>query len=178
MRAQARQQPGSKIIVIDPEFDQGQQVPGWGIRGGYPVTANGDIDSDGWHPNPNYRPGPRTLGWPLPDNAVERALELVAAGYAPPRVLHSALASAELHALTDEAGAVIVLGGQNDEPLLACYTSTNRTPDTVRTTALPVQFIAQQAANLDAIVLNPDRTPSLAIRVSDLVGDDREGRKS
>ncbi|MCI2423079.1 type VII secretion system-associated protein [Saccharopolyspora sp. K220] len=167
MKEQARRQPGRKLFVVDPEFGVDQQVPGWGVRGGFPVTDTGDIDVHGWHPNPAYRPGPRTLGWPTPDTAADRALELVSAGYAPQQTLRNALTTsdAQLHILTDEQGTLIVLGGTRNTCLLACYTSPARIPDGVRTTTLPAPFILQSAREraLDAIVLNPDCTPSLVL---------------
>jgi hypothetical protein len=89
----ARCNRGLQAFVVDPEFDPDGRVPGWGVRGFYPVTADGDLETDGWTANPHYRPGPLTRGWPRPRNRLDRALQLTAAGHQPEALLLAALAA-------------------------------------------------------------------------------------
>lgn len=92
----ARANPGQQAYVIDPEFDPNGGVPGWAIRGYYPVTASGTLDQQGWVGNPHYRPGPLVRGFPRPSNRVERALQLAAAGHQPDSALLTELADAQV----------------------------------------------------------------------------------
>lgn len=117
MRAHARAHPNEELYVIDPEIDPDGDVPGWAIRGYYPVNAAGDIDAPGWTANPNYRPGPLTLDFPRPTNRVDRALQLVATGYQPLSLLLAALATAQVVIPTtpEEPDAIPVLD-EHDMP--------------------------------------------------------------
>lgn len=94
MVTEARGKPGQWLYVVDPEFDAGGEVPGWGVRGGYRVDERGQIRE--FMANPNFRPGPRTLNYPMPENRLERAMELLATGYATDEALRAALPEAEL----------------------------------------------------------------------------------
>lgn len=95
MRAHARENPNSWLYVIDEAFDPAGAVPPWAIVGAYPVNGAGEIVTD-FHPNDQYRPSPRALGFPEPEGELEELLQLVRARHRPadelpPVVLRSPL---------------------------------------------------------------------------------------
>ncbi|MCX4750426.1 type VII secretion system-associated protein [Kitasatospora sp. NBC_01287] len=94
MRAAARSRPGSWLYATDPAFGPDEQVPPFGIIGGWQVDAHGEI-AGFWH-NPKYRPSPQSLGLPVPRSAAEAALQLAATGYGDSAQLLAALAQAPL----------------------------------------------------------------------------------
>ncbi|QUQ70355.1 type VII secretion system-associated protein [Kutzneria sp. CA-103260] len=94
MVAEARTKPGQWLYVVDPEFDARGEVPGWGVRGGYRVDERGQLAE--FLPNPKFRPGPRTLNYPMPENRLERAIELLATGYGTDEAMFQALPDAQL----------------------------------------------------------------------------------
>ncbi|MQA61892.1 MAG: type VII secretion system-associated protein [Actinophytocola sp.] len=95
MRDHARRNPDSWLYVIDEAFDPAGDVPPWAIVGAYPVNSAGEIVTD-FHPNDQYRPSPRALGYPEPEGELEELLQLVRTRHRraddlPPVVLRSTL---------------------------------------------------------------------------------------
>ncbi|MGH3520501.1 MAG: type VII secretion system-associated protein [Haloechinothrix sp.] len=76
MRANARRNPNTWLYVIDEAFDPDGDVPPWAVVGAYPVNGDGDIVED-FHPNEQYRPSPRALGFPEPEGELEELMQLV-----------------------------------------------------------------------------------------------------
>ena len=113
------------MYVIDPEFDPDGQVPGWGVRGYYPVRPDGTIDQVSWVANPQYRPGPLTLEFPRPRNRLERALQLASAGHRPDEILLSALASAQVITPTspEHPDQIPILAGKDGQDTVAMFTT-------------------------------------------------------
>ncbi|HEY8371760.1 MAG TPA: type VII secretion system-associated protein [Pseudonocardiaceae bacterium] len=95
MRRAARQQPNTWIHVIDPFFDNTDDVPPWGVIGAYQVDDKGEI-IEKFERNPDYRPSPKALNLAEPANELEAALQLVATGYAPTETLRDKILAAEL----------------------------------------------------------------------------------
>lgn len=161
MLQHARANAGGQVYVIDPEFDPDGEVPGWAIRGYYPVDSNGTLDTSSWVANPDYRPGPLTRGWARPRNRVERALQLAAAGYQPDALLLAALAQAEVTVLTtgQSGDQIPVLAGEGGQDTVAVFTSSEHV-----STATPHRSVA--VADLlpllptVIVAVNPGRVPS------------------
>lgn len=162
LRAQAKSVatgvPGS-FLVVDPDApDSVDGTPPWAIRGGYPLSADGDLDVEGYRSNPKYRPGPRTCGLPLPENRLERALELAATGYAPRTTLLVELRDSSLilpvlpgRSTGQDRLAEVPVGSTDDgAPLLVAYTSSVRVPEGLATVDLPVRALAGM---LDGVLL-------------------------
>lgn len=80
--------------VSDPMFAEGDEVPGFGVIGGFPVAPGGAVGD--FVENPDYRPSPRALGMPLPCDAVEDLIQRAATGYAGDGEVFEALWSATL----------------------------------------------------------------------------------
>ena len=164
MQAYAHDHPGQQLYVVDPEFHPDGAVPGWGIRGFYPITTNGTVDQDGWVGNPQYRPGPLTRGWPRPHNPVDRALQLVAAGHQPDTTLLAALAGAELFVPTaaGQLDQIPVLADDTGRDTVAIFTAAEHLdPDTPRLT-IRLDTLLPLLPTV-TVVINPGRTPSLRI---------------
>lgn len=164
----ARTHPGQQAYVIDPEFDPHDAVPGWAVRGYYPVTTDGTLDQQGWVGNPHYRPGPLERGFPRPRNRVERALQLTAAGHRPDSTLLTELATAHVVIpTTDQQPGQIPVLNQDGHDTIAMFTDPHHIhPDTPSVTVA----VADLAPLLPTVTvrLNPGLLPSFTIRGVDL----------
>lgn len=160
----ARLNAGGQVYVIDPEFDPDGDVPGWAVRGYYPVAETGVLDTAGWVSNPDYRPGPLTLGWPRPGNRVERALQLAAAGYQPDTLLLAALAQADVVIPTtaEHPEHVPVAADHEGRSTVTLFTTEGDLDgDTPRVT-VPVTALLPLLPQV-TVVLNPGRVPSARV---------------
>lgn len=164
MVAHARANPDQPLYVIDPEMDPDGEVPGWAIRGYYTVSQAGEVDQDGWTPNPNYRPGPTTLGFPRPRNQVERALQLVVAGYQPNAILLAALARAHVVIPTalEHPAEVPVIADHDGHNTVVIFTAEEYLSGETPQLTLPVKNLRPLLSTV-TIVLNPGRVPSARI---------------
>lgn len=175
-----RENPGKRLYVMDPEFTDPDNVPGWGVRGVFPIGPDGTILTGQFTQNPRYRPGPRVLGLPRPQNELERALELAATAYGPESALIATLARSHLLVVTDPAAPdqVAVFDVEGTRALLA-YTSAARVPNSgIDVTSVPVA--ALRPILHDVVVrLNPGAVPSTTLPGTDLVAaldEKRRGR--
>lgn len=129
MRAQAREQRGGWVYVVDPAFERTQDVPGWGVAGGYPVDGAGEIQPE-FTANPDYRPSPLALGLAQPANELEGALQLAATGYGSPDALLTALVGADVFvpARSADDDSVAVYQDQEGRPVVPVFSSDQRLP--------------------------------------------------
>ncbi|MEV5541078.1 type VII secretion system-associated protein [Saccharopolyspora shandongensis] len=172
MRQHARANPNKKVYVVDPEFNADGRVPGWGIRGAFPVSPDGEISTDSYTPNPNYRPGPKVRGFPEPTNAVERALELAATGYGPEAALLSALASnSAVLVIPTEPGHpehISVATDDAGDPALYAYTSIARLPASLSSyQEVPVRGLLAALRECH-LILNAGSVPSVKLPGNDI----------
>ncbi|WP_017972377.1 type VII secretion system-associated protein [Actinopolyspora halophila] len=171
MRQQAQDNPGKRVYVVDPEFDANGSVPGWGVRGAFPVSEDGTILESDYTPNPNYRPGPKVSGFPEPQNAIERALELAATGYGSDGDLLAKLTAddAEVQVVVDhnEPDHIAVFPGTDDRPIIAAYTSTDRASQDV--TVIPIAVASLSTVLNDAdLMINPKSPPTVTLPGHDI----------
>jgi hypothetical protein len=164
LREQARAAPGQNIFVIDPEFDPDGPVPGWAVRGYYPSSTAGVPVGDGWVPNPRYRPGPLTRGWPQPRNHVERALQLVAAGYRPMSVLLAALTAAQVVIPTtpQQPDGIPVVVGEDGADLLTVFSIPDYLPVELPRVVVRVADLLPLLSRV-AVVINAGQVPSVRV---------------
>ncbi|SFP75978.1 SseB protein N-terminal domain-containing protein [Amycolatopsis arida] len=129
MRANARANPNSWLYVIDEAFDPNGRVPSWAVVGAYPVNADGDIVED-FHPNDRYRPSPKALGFPEPNNDLERLLQLVRTKHRPPEDLPRVILDATLfvYAMSPVQRTVIGFHDTEGRVLVPAYTSKSLVP--------------------------------------------------
>lgn len=166
MRAEAARHPSGRLVAIDPEYQGREQVPPWAVRGAFPVTVAGEIDSEGYRANPNYRPGPRTLGWTEPATELDRALQLAATGYAGNQVVLAVLAEpgATLQVCATPSGDPVILDadGPSETPQLVAYTAPVHVPAHQPTVTLPVAVLVDAFGTAD-LRLNPGATPTATL---------------
>lgn len=129
MRANARKNPNSWLYVIDEAFDPNGQVPSWAVVGAYPVNDSGVIVAD-FHPNEQYRPSPRALGFPEPRTRLERMLQLVRTKHLPQEDLPRAILDATLfvYAMSPVQRTVIGFHDRDGRVLVPAYTSKSLVP--------------------------------------------------
>jgi hypothetical protein len=168
--AAARANPGQEISVIDPAFHPDARVPGWGIRGYFPVSDRGDVQVQGWVPNPGYRPGPRTLGFPQPRNRVERQLQLAAAGYEPTTALIRALAEAEvtIPVTAEHPDQIPVLTDDEGQRVVVVFTRADLVSASTLCLTVPTTVLGPIVAST-IIRINPGLQPSAELPGRDLI---------
>ncbi|GAB3547996.1 hypothetical protein J2S53_002338 [Actinopolyspora lacussalsi] len=172
MRQQALANPGKRVYVVDPEFDANGSVPGWGVRGAFPVSESGDILTNDYIANPKYFPGPKVRGFPEPRNAVERALELAASGYGPEEGLVAELVGSGVELLFSvdpgDPGRIPVVADQSGTRLVYACTSEERNTSGGRVVSIPVAAIRDMLSEV-YLVLNAGSVPSVSLPGRDIV---------
>jgi hypothetical protein len=163
LEAFARANPGQQAYVIDPEFDPDGGVPGWAIRGYYPVTASGALDQHGWVANPHYRPGPLTRGFPRPHNRVERALQLAAAGHQPDSALLAELADAQVVIPTvDEHPTQVPVLTETGQDTIVMFTDPAHLDTRTPRLTVAVRDLLPLLSTV-SVLLNPGCVPSVRV---------------
>lgn len=71
--------PDHLIRIVDSAWSGDGEPPEWAVGGAWLTDSDGKI-AEG-EINENYRPSPKTLGWPDPVDAVDEAVQLAATGY-------------------------------------------------------------------------------------------------
>jgi hypothetical protein len=165
--AEARANPGQYVYVVDPEFDPNGAVPGWGIRGCFPVSDAGEVQT--WMPNPGYRPGPFTLGFPKPCNWLERHLQLAATGYEPNTALLAALVAAEVVIPTPAGNPdhIPLLVDDQGNNVVVMYTRADLVPAGSTYVTVPATILGPIVAG-NTIHINPGLRPSVRLPGDDL----------
>ncbi|PRX47450.1 type III secretion system (T3SS) SseB-like protein [Prauserella shujinwangii] len=130
MRANAKANPNSWLYVIDEAFDPNGRVPSWAVVGAYPVNADGEIVED-FHPNDRYRPSPKALGFPEPDNHLERLLQLVRTRHRPAEDLPPVILDSTLfvYAMSPVQRTVIGFHNTDGRVMVPAYTSKSLVPE-------------------------------------------------
>ncbi|MGH2749003.1 MAG: type VII secretion system-associated protein [Actinomycetota bacterium] len=107
VRAQARENPGAWVYVIDPSFNVDGEVPPFGIVGAWKVDDRGEITGDFRH-NPNYRPSPLALDIPPPTDSLDEAVHRAATGYGTEDDLVDTLLDHDLLLIQGNEGGIFV----------------------------------------------------------------------
>ena len=94
IREAGRLAPDHWLGVVDPMWSGEGKPPDWAMTGRWRSGLDGEIVE--WEDNPDYRPSPRTLGWPEPEDEVDRAVQLASTGYGPGEAVPAALAGREV----------------------------------------------------------------------------------
>ncbi|SHF42918.1 type VII secretion system-associated protein [Streptoalloteichus hindustanus] len=173
-REQARQAPNGWLYVADPFFDgYTEEIPTWGYVGGYRVDEHGEVTRD-FHPNPDYRPSPRSLGWPPAENELEEALQLVATAYLHPSALVNALLRHRFLLLAERTSETTrrFFAGQEegtDLPVMSAFTSAGLLPpDAPGSQEVSVGEIRDLLQGVD-LRLNPDHPATYRVSGPELV---------
>ncbi|GAA2815050.1 type VII secretion system-associated protein [Saccharopolyspora taberi] len=130
MREEARQTPDSWLYIVDPGYQDSEDVPPEGVIGAYRIDSAGEIDED-FQFNDEYQPSDMATSLPEPVNELERVLHRIAAGQAPEAELPPAVLDAELllYAEEDEPDVVFAAEMSDGSQLVPACTSAERVPE-------------------------------------------------
>ncbi|MGW8062564.1 type VII secretion system-associated protein [Streptomyces ziwulingensis] len=121
IREAGRLAPEHWLGVVDPMWSGTGRPPQWAMTGRWRSGPDGRIVE--WEDNPAYRPSPRALGWPEPEDEVDRAVQLASTGYGPGEAVPAALAGREVAVLTAPGGGPLSAVAPGGTPVVPLYTS-------------------------------------------------------
>lgn len=129
MRANARRNPNTWLYVIDEAFDPDGEIPPWAVVGAYPVNGEGEIVED-FHPNEQYRPSPKALGFPEPANELEELMQLVRTNHRPASALAPLVLRSQLfvYAISPEQDNVTGFYDRTGRIVVPAYTRRSMLP--------------------------------------------------
>lgn len=121
IREAGRLAPDHWFGVVDPMWSGEGKPPEWASVGRWRSGLDGEIEE--WEDNPEYRPSPSALGWPEPEDEVDRAIQLAATGYGPGEAVTSALVGREVAVLTAPGGGPLSAVTPEGTPVVPLFTS-------------------------------------------------------
>ncbi|MGW4020329.1 type VII secretion system-associated protein [Streptomyces sp. NPDC005009] len=121
IREAGRLAPDHWLGVVDPMWSGEGKPPEWAMTGRWRSGLDGEIVE--WEDNPEYRPSPRALGWPEPEDEVDRAVQLASTGYGPGEAVPAALAGREVAVLTAPDGGPLSATAPDGTPVVPVFTS-------------------------------------------------------
>ncbi|MEU5567718.1 type VII secretion system-associated protein [Micromonospora musae] len=169
LRRQAKQTPESWIYAVDPAFEGAEDVPGWAVVGAFRVDERGEI-GDEFRRNPNYRPTPVALGFPVPANELENALQLAVTGLGGDEEVRNALREATVLVPHVPEIGVADLDAGLDLPVVHAFTSDQYLPDPAQWQYWERWPARELAASMGDryLLLNPGSALELRLPASDL----------
>ncbi|MEW1867526.1 type VII secretion system-associated protein [Streptomyces caelestis] len=121
IREAGRLAPDHWLGVVDPMWSGEGKPPEWAMTGRWRSGLDGEIVE--WEDNPEYRPSPRALGWPEPQDEVDRAVQLASTGYGPGEAVPTALVGREVAVLTAPDGGPLSAAAPDGTPVVPVFTS-------------------------------------------------------
>lgn len=121
IRAAGRRAPDHWLGVVDPGWSGSERPPPWATLGRWRSGLDGEIVE--WEENPDYRPSPLSLGWPEPEDEVDRAVQLASTGYGPGEAVPAALVGREIAVLTGPGGSPLSAATPEGTPVVPVFTS-------------------------------------------------------
>lgn len=121
IREAGRLAPEHWLGVVDPMWAGAGRPPEWAMTGRWRSGPDGEIVE--WEDNPAYRPSPRALGWPEPEDEVDRAVQLASTGYGPGEAVPAALVGREVAVLTAPGGGPLSAAAPDGTPVVPLFTS-------------------------------------------------------
>ncbi|MFI2379722.1 type VII secretion system-associated protein [Streptomyces sp. NPDC018964] len=121
IREAGRLAPDHWLGVVDPMWSGEGKPPEWAMTGRWRSGLDGEIVE--WEDNPEYRPSPRALDWPEPEDEVDRAVQLASTGYGPGEAVPAALAGREVAVLTAPGGGLLSAVAPDGTPVVPVFTS-------------------------------------------------------
>ncbi|GAA3493195.1 type VII secretion system-associated protein [Streptomyces prasinosporus] len=121
IREAGRLAPDHWLGVVDPMWSGEGKPPEWAMTGRWRSGPDGEIVE--WEDNPDYRPSPRSLGWPEPADEVDRAVQLASTGYGPGEAVPAALVGREVAVLTAPGGGPLSALAPDGTPVVPLFTS-------------------------------------------------------
>ncbi|MET9152630.1 type VII secretion system-associated protein [Streptomyces griseoflavus] len=175
VREAGRLAPDHWLGVVDPMWSGAGKPPDWATTGRWRSGPDGEIVE--WEDNPAYRPSPRALGWPEPEDEVDRAVQLASTGYGPGEAVPAALAGREVAVLTAPGGGPLSAAASDGTPVVPVFTSAVFLHTTGRYAfeLVRVDDLLARVPEGHALYLNPSATVSMLLdpgAVRDAVGED------
>ncbi|MFJ2261532.1 type VII secretion system-associated protein [Streptomyces sp. NPDC087844] len=121
IREAGRSVPDQWLDMVDPAWSGEGEPPKWASVGRWRTGLDGEIEE--WQDNPEYRPSPRALGWPEPEDDVDKAIQLAATGYGPGEAVPRALADREVAVLASPGGGPLATVTPGGDPAVPLFTS-------------------------------------------------------
>jgi hypothetical protein len=121
IREAGRLAPDHWFGMIDPMWSGEGRPPEWASVGRWRSGLDGEIEE--WEDNPEYRPSPSAMGWPEPEDEVDRAVQLAATGYGPGEAVAQALVGREVAVLTSPSGGPLSAMSPEGTPVVPLFTS-------------------------------------------------------
>ncbi|MCX2928369.1 type VII secretion system-associated protein [Streptomyces sp. NEAU-W12] len=121
IREAARLAPDHWLGMLDPTWTGEGEPPEWATVGRWRSSPEGEVVE--WQQNPEYRPSPRALGWPEPEDDVDQAVQLAATGYGSGDAVPEALAHYEVAVLAAAGGGLVSVTTPEGTAAVPLYTS-------------------------------------------------------
>ncbi|GGS53472.1 type VII secretion system-associated protein [Streptomyces griseoviridis] len=163
IREAGRLAPDHWLGMVDPTWTGDGEPPEWATVGRWRSGLDGEIEE--WQDNPEYRPSPRALGWPEPEDEVDAAVQLAATGYGPGEAVAQALTGREVAVLTGPAGTPVTATTPEGEPVVPLFTSPVflHTAGRFAFELVRVDDLLPQLPEGHALYLNPSGPVSMAL---------------
>ncbi|SDD29806.1 type VII secretion system-associated protein [Actinokineospora iranica] len=130
LRELARSHAGGWVEVVDPAHS-GPDVPPSAVVGRYPVDSTGSI-VELFEANPDYRPSPLALGWPVPRSELEAIMQRAHIGQGDMDDVRQAALTAELVLPADPTrpeGEHLVPRDGADRRIVDAFVADSATPE-------------------------------------------------
>ncbi|MFE4663694.1 type VII secretion system-associated protein [Streptomyces sp. NPDC056716] len=175
IRAAARLAPDHWLGVVDPAWDAQTAPPRWAVVGEWRSGASGEVEE--WRANPEYRPSPLALGWPVPTDAVDAAVQALVTGYDTVDAVLRALSEAELLVLRAPQGEPLTALGQDGGLLAPAYTAPQHlhAAGFLAHDLVTARELARVLAPSDTyLLLNPAGPASLSLKPGELLASEEQ----
>ncbi|MEU5344735.1 type VII secretion system-associated protein [Streptomyces sp. NPDC020766] len=151
--------------------ENGGAPPEWAIPGRWRVGPTGRIV--GWEDNEAYRPSPEALGWPVPTDPVESAIQLAVTGYGPAVDVLRTLAAAEVAVFTAPDGGWAAVRSADGEPVIPVFTSPlySRAVGNYAARLVPVPELVEELPAGYSLYVNPSGPAGMIMDTEALVGE-------
>ncbi|MFI5689333.1 type VII secretion system-associated protein [Streptomyces sp. NPDC051636] len=121
IREAGRLAPDHWLGMVDPTWSGEGPPPEWAVVGQWRSGLDGEIEE--WRDNPEYRPSPSALGWPEPEDEVDRAIQLAATGYGPGEGVGEALVDREVAVFAKPGGGLLSAAAPDGKAVVPLFTS-------------------------------------------------------
>src|SRR4051794_29558503 len=122
VRTAAPLAPHHWIATLDPGWSMEGDPPVWAVDARWRTDAEGNIVE--YQENHKYRPSPRVLGWPEPEDAVDDAVQQAATGYGDSRdVVRAMIEAKELAVAIRPDHELLAAVAGDGMPVVLVYTS-------------------------------------------------------
>ncbi|MCX4703064.1 type VII secretion system-associated protein [Streptomyces sp. NBC_01373] len=165
IREAGRLAPDHWLGVVDPMWSGEGKPPEWVMVGRWRSGLDGEIEE--WQDNPDYRPSPSALGWPEPEDEVDRAVQLAVTGYGPGEAVTEALLGREVAVLTSPEGGPLSAVTPDGAPVVPLFTSPAflHTAGRLAFELISVDDLVSQVPDGHALYLNPSGPAGMTLEL-------------